>query len=58
MIMMIMIIIIIIINIRDLYRCINDFEKSYQFRTRKVGDEKRDLVTDSHSSLAVQCTWG
>jgi hypothetical protein len=39
-------------NIRDLYRDINDFKKSYQPRTNRVGREKRDLITDTHSSLA------
>ena len=37
-------------NIRDIYRGINDFKKSYQGRTIK--DEKGDLVTNSHSNLA------
>ena len=35
-----------------MYRGINDFKNSYQPRNNRVGDEKRDLVTDSHSSLA------
>jgi aminoglycoside N3'-acetyltransferase len=41
-------------NIRDLYRGIIDFKKSYQPRTNihVVKDEKWDLVTDSHSILA------
>ena len=41
-----------IINIRDLYRCINDFKKGYQPRTNIVKDDKGDLVADSHSILA------
>jgi len=39
-------------NIRDLFRGINDFKKSYQRRTGIVGDDKGDLVIDSHSILA------
>jgi hypothetical protein len=50
--MMMMMMMITITNIRDLYRGINDFKKNYQPRTNRVGDEKRNLVTDSHSSLA------
>jgi hypothetical protein len=38
--------------IRDLYRDISDFRKGYQPRTNIVRDEKGDLVTDSHSSVA------
>jgi len=38
--------------IRDLYRGIIDFRKSYRPRTNTVKDEKCDLVTDSHSVLA------
>ena len=36
-------------NIRDFYRCVNNFKKGYQATTFIVGDEKRDLVTDCHS---------
>jgi hypothetical protein len=39
-------------NIRDLYRCINDFKKGYQPRTLIVKDEKGDLIADSHSTMA------
>ena len=39
-------------NIRDLYRCINDFKKGYQPRCNIVKDEKGDLVADSHSIVA------
>jgi hypothetical protein len=39
-------------NVRDLYRSISDFKKGYQPRTSTVRDEKDDLVTESHSSLA------
>jgi hypothetical protein len=35
-------------NIRDLYRGINEFKKSYQPRTNLVKDEKGDLLTDPH----------
>jgi len=38
--------------IRDLYRGISDFKKSYQPRTNIVKDDKGDLVADSHSILA------
>ena len=41
------------INIRDLYRGVNDFKKGYQPRTNVVKDEKGDLITDSHSILAI-----
>jgi hypothetical protein len=37
--------------IKELYRGIIDFKKSYQPRTSIVKDEKSDLVTDSHSIL-------
>jgi hypothetical protein len=40
-------------NIRHLYRGISDFNKGYQPRTNVVKDEKGDLVTDCHSTLAV-----
>jgi hypothetical protein len=33
-------------NIRDLHRCISDFKKGYQPRTKIVKDEMGDLVTD------------
>jgi len=36
-----------------LYRGISDFKKGYQPRTNVVQDEKGDLVTDSHSILAM-----
>jgi hypothetical protein len=39
-------------NIRDLYRGISDFKKGYQPRPNTVKDEKANLVTDSHSSVA------
>jgi hypothetical protein len=35
-------------NIRDLYRGINEFKKSYQPRTDLVKDEKGDLLVDPH----------
>jgi hypothetical protein len=38
-------------NIRDLYRGINDFKKGYQPRTNVVKDEKGHLLADSHSIL-------
>ena len=39
-------------NIRDLYRGISDFKKSYQPTTNIVKDEKGDLVADSYSIMA------
>jgi len=39
-------------NIKDLYRGMNDFKKGYQPITNIVKDEKGDLVTDSHNTLA------
>jgi len=39
-------------KIRDLYRGINEFKKSYQPRINIVKDEKCDLITGSHSILA------
>jgi hypothetical protein len=39
-------------NIRNLFRGINYVKKGYQPRTRKVKDEKGDLVADSHSIMA------
>jgi hypothetical protein len=38
-------------NIRDLYRGINKFKKSYQPRTNMVKEENGDLLADSHSIL-------
>jgi hypothetical protein len=35
-------------NIRDLYRCINEFKKGYQPRTNLVKDERGDLLADPH----------
>jgi hypothetical protein len=39
-------------NISDLYRGISDFKNGYQPRISIVKDEKGDLVTNSHSTLA------
>jgi len=39
-------------NIRELYRGIIDFRKSYQPRTYIAKDEKSGLFADSHSILA------
>jgi hypothetical protein len=39
-------------NIRDLYRSIYDFKNGYQSRNNIVGDERGDLVADSHNILA------
>jgi len=39
-------------NIRDLYRGISDFKKSYHARSNIMKDDKGDLVADSHSILA------
>jgi hypothetical protein len=39
-------------NIRDLYRGINEFKKGYQPRTNLVKDERGDLVADSHKILS------
>ena len=39
-------------NIRDLYRGINDFKKGYHPRTNVVRDEKGDLVADCYSIVA------
>jgi hypothetical protein len=36
----------------DMYKCINDFKKSYKPITNIVKDEKGDLVADSYSILA------
>jgi hypothetical protein len=38
-------------NIRDLYRGINKFKKSYQPRTNLVKDERGDLLADPHNIL-------
>jgi hypothetical protein len=38
-------------NIRDLYRGINDFKRSYQPRSSLVKDENDDLLADSHNIL-------
>jgi hypothetical protein len=38
-------------NIRDLYRGINEFRKSYQPRNNLVKDENGDLLEDSHNIL-------
>ena len=42
----------IYINIRDLYRGINDIKKGYKPRTNAVKHEKGDLVADSYSIVA------
>jgi hypothetical protein len=39
-------------NIRQLYRGISGFKKSYHPRTNAVKDEKDDLVSDSNNILA------
>ena len=36
-----------------MYRGISDFKKGYQPRSDGVQDERGDLVTDSHSTLAM-----
>jgi hypothetical protein len=38
-------------NIRDLYRGINEFKKSYQPRTNLVKEERGDLLVDPHNIL-------
>jgi hypothetical protein len=38
-------------NIRDLYRGINEFKRSYQPRSNLVKDENGDLLADSHNIL-------
>jgi hypothetical protein len=38
-------------NIRDLYRGINEFKKSYQHRSNLVSDENGDLLADSNTIL-------
>jgi len=40
-------------NIRDLYRCINDFKAGYLPRCNVVKDEKGDLVADSQNIVAM-----
>jgi len=40
------------INVRDLYRDINDLKKGYQPRTTIEKDKKGDLMADSHSIMA------
>jgi len=40
-------------SIRDLHGPMNNFKKGYQPGPNKVKDEKGDLVTDSHSILAM-----
>jgi len=39
-------------NIRDLYMGITGFKNDYQPRTNIAKDQKGDLVTDSHHTLA------
>jgi hypothetical protein len=39
-------------NIRDLYRAINEFKKSYQPRTNVVKDERGELLADPHKCLS------
>jgi hypothetical protein len=38
-------------NIRDLYRGINEFKRSYQRRNNLVKEENDDLFVDSHNIL-------
>jgi hypothetical protein len=38
-------------NIRDLYRGINEFKRSYQPRNNFVQDENGDLLADSQNIL-------
>jgi hypothetical protein len=38
-------------NIRDLYRGINEFKKSYQTKTNSVKVERGDLLVDPHKIL-------
>jgi hypothetical protein len=38
-------------NIRDLYRCINEFKKGYQPRTNLVKDKTCSLLVDPHKIL-------
>jgi hypothetical protein len=38
-------------NIRDLYRVINEFKRSYQPKNNLVKDENGDLLADSHNIL-------
>jgi hypothetical protein len=53
-------------NIRELYRGINDSRKDYQLRTNTTKDGKGDLVAQSYSILGQveelflsdgECTW-
>jgi hypothetical protein len=39
-------------NVRDLYRCFNEYRKGYQPRTIIIKDEKGDVVADSHRIMA------
>jgi hypothetical protein len=39
------------LNIRDLYKEINEFKKGYQPRTNLVKDENGDLLADFHNNL-------
>jgi hypothetical protein len=53
-------------NIRDLYRCITEFKKGYQHKTKLVKDEMGDLLADPQKILtrwknylsAIECTGG
>jgi hypothetical protein len=38
-------------NIRDQYRGLNEFKRSYQPRSKLVKDENGDLLADSHNIL-------
>jgi hypothetical protein len=38
-------------NIKDLYRGINEFMRGYQPRNNLVKDENSDLLADSHNIL-------
>jgi hypothetical protein len=38
-------------NIRDLYRGINEFKRGYQLRNNLLKDENGDLLADSHNIL-------
>jgi hypothetical protein len=38
-------------NIRDLYRGINEFKRSYQSRNNLVKDDNDDMLADSHNIL-------
>ena len=39
-------------NMRNLYRGVSDYKKSYQTRTNTVKDKKGDLVANSNSIVA------